>query len=83
MDTEWKYQIQFAYDICCTATIPLRDWRARQAAFRFVRAELMERHVHPTDPDIIQKQHQFIQAIFRDECGDAPGGDEDGYDSHD
>ena len=82
MDTEWKYQIQFAYDICCTATLPLRDWQDREAAFRFVRDELMERYVHPTDPEIIQQQHDFLRALFSDACGEDPDDDE-GYDSRD
>lgn len=42
----------------------------------------MDRHVHPTDPEIIQKQHQFIRSVFRDECGDTEDDEEEGYDSN-
>jgi hypothetical protein len=64
MEQQWKEQIEFAYTICCHATLPLRDHRDRQNAFRFVRAELEEKYV---SDDSYKEQIHFIRETFKDE----------------
>jgi hypothetical protein len=43
MDDTWKKQIVFAFEMICVATLPIRSYDDRRNAFRFVRAELLEK----------------------------------------
>lgn len=43
MDDAWKKQIDFAFQITCVATMPIHSYDDRRNAFRFVRAELLEK----------------------------------------
>lgn len=83
MDDAWKEQIQFAYDMVCVATLPLRSYVDRRNAFRFVRSELMERYVHPLDEEIIRDQRAYIGSVFDEASGTAGESEEEGYDSRD
>lgn len=69
MDDEWKERIRFALYICMHAAMPLRCIADRETAFRFVRAELISRNVHPTDDAIVEQQVAYIHEVFDEACG--------------
>ena len=63
LDEQWKEQIKFAFNICCHATLPLRNYQDKENAFRFVRTELEEKYV---TNDSYNEQIRFIRETFQD-----------------
>jgi hypothetical protein len=61
LDETWKEQIEFAFRICCHATLPLHSYRDKDNAFKFVRAYLKEQYVSDDGAD---EQLAFIQSVF-------------------